>query len=85
MDSLKRTLTKTIVWRVIATLITLAVTFAFTGEIKQATTITLVVAALLMAGYYINERVWDQIRWGRKRESYATQSAKPARAKRVVR
>jgi len=65
MDSLQRSLAKTIIWRVIATLITLAVVYIFTGEFKQATTITLVVASILAVGYYFHERMWDKIQWGR--------------------
>jgi len=66
-DSLARSLSKTIIWRVIATLITLVVVYLFTGELKQATTITLVVASILAVGYYVHERVWDNISWGRRR------------------
>ncbi len=85
MDHLRRTLVKTVVWRIIATVITLVVTLLFTGEIRQATNITLVVATLLMIGYYINERVWDKIEWGRRNPAYFTQSAKSGRGRRVVR
>ncbi|MBC7836814.1 DUF2061 domain-containing protein [Acetobacteraceae bacterium] len=67
MDTLQRSLLKTIIWRVVATLITLTVVFLFTGEIRQSTNITLVVAALLAAGYYFNERMWDKVEWGRRR------------------
>lgn len=81
MDTLKRTLTKTIIWRVIATLITLVVTYAFTGELGQATTITIVIAVLLMIGYYFNERIWDRITWGRKGHAFSTQSAKSRRVR----
>ena len=81
MDTLRRSLTKTIIWRIIATLITLAVTFLFTGELRQATNITLVVAALLMVGYYLNERVWDKIEWGRKHHAFATQNERPRRVR----
>lgn len=65
MDTLHRSLLKTVIWRVIATLITLVVVFLFTGEIHQATNITLVVASLLAVGYYVNERVWEKVEWGR--------------------
>lgn len=67
METLQRSLLKTIIWRVIGTIITLVVAFLFTGEIKQATNITLVVATLLAVGYYFNERIWDRIEWGRRR------------------
>lgn len=79
MDTLKRSLTKTIVWRIIATLITFAVTYLFTGEMREATTITLVIAVVLMIGYYINERVWDKLEWGRKKT--VVQHAAPRRVR----
>jgi len=85
MDTLKRSLTKTIIWRVIATLITLVVTYMFTGELRQATNITLVIAVLLMVGYYFNERVWDRVQWGRKDHAFSTQSGKSRHGRRVVR
>ncbi|HYF13294.1 MAG TPA: DUF2061 domain-containing protein [Candidatus Paceibacterota bacterium] len=65
MDSFQRTLTKTIVWRVIATVITLITVYGFTGQFNKATTITLTAAALLAAGYYVHERVWEKVEWGR--------------------
>jgi uncharacterized membrane protein len=85
MDTLHRSLTKTIVWRIVATLITLVVVFLFTGELQQATNITLVVAALLAVGYYFNERIWDKIDWGRRDHAFTTQSAKQQPVRRLVR
>ena len=80
MDTLQRSLVKTIVWRVVATLITLAVVYLFTGEFQQATNITLVVAALLAVGYYFNERIWEKVEWGRARHSYSvSKKAKSSR------
>ena len=66
MESLQRSLIKTIVWRVVATLITFVTVYAFTGAINKSTTITLTVAAFLAVGYYLNERIWDKISWGRR-------------------
>lgn len=71
MESLQRSLLKTIVWRIVATLITFIVVYGFTGAINKSTTITLSVAALLAVGYYINERIWDKIQWGRHRHATA--------------
>lgn len=66
METFHRSLLKTVVWRVVGTLITFVTVFIFTGEIHQATNITLVVAAFLAVGYYFNERIWDKIHWGRR-------------------
>ncbi len=67
MDTLQRSLAKTIIWRIVATIITFVTVYAFTGTLNKSTTITLTVAALLAAGYYFNERIWDKINWGRRR------------------
>ena len=64
-ESLKRSLAKTIIWRVIGTLITWAVVYAYTGELANSTNISLIVAVFLAVGYYVNERVWNNIEWGR--------------------
>jgi uncharacterized membrane protein len=69
MDSFQRTLLKTIIWRVIATLITFATVFLFTGEVREATTITLTCAALLAVGYFFHERLWEKIKWGRHKHA----------------
>lgn len=66
MDETKlRSVSKTIVWRVLATLITLVVAYWFTGSFGEATEISLVAALLSTAAYYLHERVWNKIRWGR--------------------
>ncbi len=66
MDTFQRSLLKTVAWRVIATCITFATVFLFTGEFREATTITLSAAALLALGYYFHERAWDKTEWGRR-------------------
>lgn len=60
-----RSLVKTVIWRVIATLITWITIFAYTGEFGESTKITLVAAAIAIIAYYLYERLWNLIRWGR--------------------
>jgi uncharacterized membrane protein len=74
METLQRSLVKTIVWRIVATIITFMTVFAFTGAFNKSTTITLVAAALLAVGYYFNERIWDKIEWGRRHPLAVTQN-----------
>ena len=74
MESLQRSLLKTIIWRVVATIITFITVYAFTGALNKSTTITLTVAALLAVGYYINERMWDKVVCGRRQPAVATQN-----------
>jgi len=65
-DYHKRSIIKAISWRVIATLITMILVFLFTGQLD----ITLGVGALDITSklffYYLHERAWNLIRWGRK-------------------
>jgi len=75
-DTMMRSIVKTVVWRAIGTAITLAVVYLFTGSITKSTSITVTVAAILAVGYYIHERFWDHVEWGRKRLAYAEDHSK---------
>ena len=70
-ETLMRSLLKTALWRGIATLITLAVVYSFTGSFGKSTTITLTAAAFLAAGYYLHERLWDRIEWGHREPAHS--------------
>ncbi len=61
----RRSLAKTIIWRVIATLITWGTIYLYTGQIGESTKITLVAAFVGMVAYYIYERIWNSINWGK--------------------
>ena len=63
-----RTLVKTIVWRIVATLITWGVVYFYTGELTESIEITIVAAIIGMTAYYIYERIWNRIRWGKINE-----------------
>lgn len=63
-----RSITKTISWRVVATLVTLGVLYAYTGKFFISLTITLTAAALSTIAYYIHERTWNTIQWGRAKK-----------------
>lgn len=66
VETKTRSITKTITWRIIATLITWAVAYWFTGSIAGSLALTLVAAALSMIAYYIHERVWNSVKWGKQ-------------------
>ena len=64
-----RSVLKAISWRVWATLTTIALVFLFTGRWKIAAAIggVEVIAKLIL--YFIHERVWDRIKWGKRQFS----------------
>ncbi|MBP9771884.1 MAG: DUF2061 domain-containing protein [Candidatus Pacebacteria bacterium] len=60
-----RTVAKTILWRIVATLITWGTIYWFTGEIKESIEITLIAALIGMTAYYFYERIWNSVGWGK--------------------
>jgi uncharacterized membrane protein len=61
----KRILMKTIIYRGIVTLILFGVSWFFTGNLVDTTTITVVFNVLATIAYFLHEKMWDRIDWGR--------------------
>ncbi len=63
-ESQKRSVVKSLTWRVIATVTTILIAYLLTGNILIATSIGAVevVAKLLM--YYLHDRIWNNVSWG---------------------
>ncbi len=64
----KRTLAKTVTWRVIALFTTTVVVYAYSGDVKESVVIGLVANLLKMFLYYAHERVWNRIGFGRMKQ-----------------
>jgi len=67
MESQLRSLVKTVTFRIVAVLGTIALIWTITGNIEESTEITIAVHVLLTVLYFANERVWNKIDWGRTR------------------
>ena len=65
IETKTRSLAKTIIWRIIATLITWVTIYYFSGKLSESIKITSVAALIGMSAYYIHERVWNNIKWGK--------------------
>lgn len=65
MEHPKRTLAKTITWRIIALLATIVVVYAYSGDIGQSCAIGVVANLLKMLLYYLHERAWNRVSFGR--------------------
>lgn len=61
-----KTLKKVILWRFMSILLTYTFTFAYSGDIKAATTFTFFLHVLLMTGNYIFEILWEKYYESRK-------------------
>lgn len=61
----KRSLAKAISWRIIAFSILAIVTYLFTGSLKQTGLIALIYDTVQIALYFLHERLWERIGWGK--------------------
>jgi len=67
----KRTLAKTVVFRVLATLITVVLVYIFTGKVILSLGVGGLEAILKIFLYYIHERAWNKIEWGQTKTKKA--------------
>ncbi len=64
-DSHPRSLVKGISWRTVGTIDTILLSFLVTGSISDSLKIGLTEVFTKVALYYLHERIWDKIAWGR--------------------
>ena len=65
-ESHSRSIFKAISWRVLGTLDTFAISWFMTGKIAIAGSIAGLEVVTKIAWYYLHERAWDTIPWGRR-------------------
>lgn len=68
MESLKRSIAKAISWRIWATTETVAISYLLTGSLRVAAAIGAVDTLLKVFTYFIHERCWNRIQFGRVAE-----------------
>ena len=61
-----RSVLKAISWRTMGTLDTFAISWFMTGRVEIAGSIAALEVATKIAWYYLHERVWAAIPWGRR-------------------
>ena len=59
-----RSFLKSVTWRVLATLTTMALVLLFTGNAAIAISIGALESVAKLLIYYIHERVWINVKWG---------------------
>lgn len=78
MESRRRSLAKTLSWRVLAVMITACVAYLFTDDGAFAVKIGVADSMLKLLIYYLHERAWTRVSFGR-RAALATRPADPQR------
>lgn len=61
-----RSVLKAISWRTLGTLDTFAISWFFTGQVHIAGSIAAFEIITKIAWYYLHERVWAAVHWGRR-------------------
>ena len=64
-DLQKRTIVKTLTWRVTASLTTFIIAWALTGDLLIGVTIGGIEAIAKIFLYYYHERIWNNISWAK--------------------
>ncbi len=67
METHKRSLAKTISWRIIATVVTMLISYLWLREWGTAIALALTANAIKGVLYYLHERGWNKISFGRKK------------------
>jgi len=62
-ESRKRSIAKMLSYRAILTALLAGISWYFTGNIGQTTTITVVFSISATAVYYLHERLWNKVGW----------------------
>lgn len=65
MATQKRSIAKTLTWRVIASATSFTVVYLVTGSITAAAIVEVFDFFLKMGLYYGHERLWSKIKWGK--------------------
>jgi uncharacterized membrane protein len=71
MESKRRSLLKSVTWRLTALIVLGLISYLITGSWEEMTAITAIYSALQVVIYFMHERLWMQIAWGQKRHPLA--------------
>lgn len=65
MESLKRSIAKAVSYRVLGTVTTVGVSYAFSGSLRLAAAIGMTDTIFKIGVYLAHERLWNKIQFGR--------------------
>ena len=60
MDTKKKSLIKTISWRIVAIIVSFIVTYLFTKSSSMSFEIVIIANIVSMVFYYFHERIWNE-------------------------
>ena len=63
--SKKRSLAKSMTWRVVALLTTFITLYGLSKDVNMATMATVITNGINFVAYYYHERIWNAVSWGK--------------------
>ena len=66
----KRSIVKTLTWRITASLDTFVIAWIITGDWKMGGSIAGIEVITKIFFYYFHERIWSKIKWGTKKKGW---------------
>lgn len=66
MEHPRRSIVKSITWRVFSFLMTMGIIFAYTRNIRQAIGVGAGIDIVKLCLYYAHERLWNRLKYGRQ-------------------
>jgi uncharacterized membrane protein len=69
MEKHVRSFAKAISWRIVATLTTMLLVFAFTGSLMISGGVGVAELVVKILVYYLHERVWNMVDFGREKKA----------------
>ena len=71
VDASARSWAKSLTWRVVGVFILGGISYAATRDWGKTTAITLIFHVIRTLLYYVHERLWERVRWGRSQHPLA--------------
>jgi uncharacterized membrane protein len=65
MDTRMRSICKAVTFRITSIIVLLIVSYAVTGSVRKMAGITVIFQVIIAVLYYLHERVWNRIFWGK--------------------
>lgn len=64
-EKLKRSVAKTISWRIVGSITTISISWIITGTLALAFSIGIIELISKMFLYFFHERAWNKLKWGK--------------------
>jgi uncharacterized membrane protein len=64
-ESRYRSILKTLAWRLVVLFLDFSIALLLIGDFELATSFAIIKFILATSAYYIHERIWNRINWGR--------------------